>query len=106
MAQSASTGPRLSFQPIIELDPSTQTFAAWCDELCVATSARTPEEARLMLADAMVMAAAFTVQHKKTLRWDLLAQLPYAEMIHGRSLPEIMAIIDGNLQLRTDRTGA
>lgn len=106
MAQAASSGPKLTFQPVIELDPSTQTYAAWCDELGVATSGRTPEEAKQMLADAMLMAAAFTVQHKKTLRWDLLAQLPYAELIHGKSPQETTAIIDGNVQLRTDRPGA
>lgn len=103
MTEASSSRPKLTINPVIEFDQSTHTYAAWCDELGVATSARTDKEAVAMLADAMMMAAAFTIQHKNTLRWELLGQLPYAELIHGKSLQEIMAIVDGNLQLRSDR---
>ncbi len=103
VTEAGSSRPKLTINPVIEFDPSTHTYAAWCDELGVATSGRTEKEAVAMLADAMMMAAAFTIQHKNTLRWELLGQLPYAEMIHGKSFQEIMAIVDGNLQLRSDR---
>lgn len=106
MPDAAADGPKLTFRPTIEFDPTTKGYAAWSDELGVATSGATVEEAKAMLADAVLMAAAFTVQHAKTLRWDLLAQVPYAEIIHGKSPQEVAAIIDAYVQLRTDKPGA
>lgn len=106
MPDAAAAGPKLTFRPVIEFDPTTKAYAAWSDELGVATSGATVDEAKAMLADALLMAAAFTCQHQKTLRWDLLAQLPYAEIIQGNSLQEVVAIIDAYVQLRTDKPGA
>ena len=106
VTNAAADGLKLTFRPVIEFDATTKTYGAWSDELDVATSGATVEEAKAMLADALLMAAAFTVQHKNTLRWDLLAQLPYAEIIHGKSPQQVAAIIDVYVQLRTDKPGA
>ena len=85
--------PQLTLSPTVAHDPATGTYAAWCDELAVATSALTEEEARDALLNAMRLAAEYVLGNVASARSHLLASVPYAEAIAARSDEELKALI-------------
>jgi len=73
--------------------PDGDQFAAYCPELDVATAGDTIEEARAMLVDAVIVAAESLVEHRDELGEPLLAQLPYAWLVYGKTEEEVEALL-------------
>jgi len=97
-ANAIAGGPRLA--PVVCYDASTGTFAAWCDELAVATSAPTEEEARLALVNAMRAAANYALRNAISLGPALAGQVPAAELVAQKSDSELAALIHVAPELR------
>ena len=88
------------FTAEIEFDPESGEYVVYCPELDVATSGASLEEAKEMLADAMLLAAEYLVEEQATLTDDQKPFLPYAQYIYGLSENTVQEIIDAHLQLR------
>jgi len=92
--QSTITQPQLNLSPAVVYDPATDTYAAWCDELAVATSGPTAEEAKAALLSAMRLAADYVLGNMKSAGSALFAYVPYAEAVARRGDDELKALID------------
>jgi hypothetical protein len=92
--QGTMTRPQLSISPIVAYDPGTDTYAAWCDELAVATSAPTAEEAAQALLSAMRMATEYVLDNVGSAGSAMYAYVPYAEAVASRGDEELKALID------------
>ncbi len=92
--QSTKTQPQLKLSPTIEYDPTTATYAAWCDELAVATSAPTAEKATEALLSAMRLATEYALANARSATSDLYAYVPYAEAVASRGDEELKALIN------------
>jgi hypothetical protein len=92
--QSTTLQPQLKLSPTIDYDPSTDTYAAWCDELAVATSAPTAEKARDALLSAMRLASEYVLTNAPSATSDLYAYVPYAEAVASRGDEELKTLID------------
>lgn len=99
-ANSPQSEPRIA--PVIAYDAETQSFAAWCDELAVATSAPTEEEARQGLVNAMRVAADYALRNAASLGPALAGQVPAAEMVSKKSDTELADLIHVAPELRPD----
>ena len=94
--QSTTTQPQLSLSPTVAYDSTTDTYAAWCDQLAVATSAPTEQEAKAALVDAMRVAAEYVLSHLRSASAHMFAYAPYAEAVASRGDEELTALIDVN----------
>ena len=92
--QGTMTRPQLTISPAVAYDPATDTYAAWCDELDVATSAPTAEEAMQALLSAMRMAAEYVLGNVGSAGSGMYAYVPYAEAVASRADAELKALID------------
>lgn len=90
---------KVIFTAEIEFDPESGEYVAYCPELDVATGGASLEEAKEMLADAMLLAAEYLVE-EQALTDDQKPFLPYAQRIYGLSENAVKEIIDAHLQLR------
>ena len=95
--QNTPMQPQLKLSPTVAYDPTTQSYAAWCDELAVATSGSTEEEARTALSSAIRMAAEYILGSVRSARSDMLASVPYAEAVASRSDEELEALINARV---------
>jgi hypothetical protein len=84
---------QLRVNPAVQYDAQTNTYAAWCTELSVATSAPSPQEAKVALVDAMRVAAEFVTGHSGTIGQMILRQAPYADLIAGMTDQELAEAI-------------
>lgn len=100
MPNSTAGEPRLA--AVVAFDPETKTFAAWCDQLGVATSAPTEDEARTALIEAMRMAADFVLTNAASLGGGLVGQVPAAEVVAKRNDEELADLIHVTPDLRPD----
>jgi predicted RNase H-like HicB family nuclease len=78
-------------------DEETGSFAAWCEELDVATSGPTAEAAADALVEAMRVAADFALRHAQSVGPTFFAQLPLAEWVARASDAEIKERVDVHL---------
>ncbi|MFQ6097475.1 MAG: hypothetical protein ACE5O2_07065 [Armatimonadota bacterium] len=93
-AAPSGQAPELSIHPVVEYDPETNTYAAWCDELSVATSAPTAQDAKIALVDAMRLAADFVAGHAATVGSLIFRHAPYADLISKMTDQELAETID------------
>ena len=92
--QDPTPQPRVQLSPVVEHDPTTQTYAAWCDELAVATSGSTAQEAQDALLNAMRLAAEYVLGNARSARSTFFAYVPWAEAVASRSDDELKALMD------------
>ncbi len=78
---------------VVRRDDETDTFAAWCDELDVATSAPTAEAATEALLEAMRIAARFALRHARSAGRAFIAQLPLAEWVAQAEDAELRELV-------------
>ena len=91
--QDTAQRPQLTLSPTVAYDDATGTYAAWCDELAVATSAPTEQGARDALLNAMRMAAEYVLSNAGSARSHMFAFVPYAEAVATRGDEELKALI-------------
>ena len=96
---------RLRLDLEIEYDAETQTYAAWCDRLGVATSAPTAGHAQEMLLDALLQAADFALKNRNSLRHEFVGQVVVAEMLLGLPEQELREFIHAHVHVRADHDG-
>lgn len=89
----------------IEYDAETQSYAAWCDRLGVATSAPTAGHAQEMLLDAILQATDFVLRNRNSLRHEMLGQVVAAELLQGLSEQELREFICAHVHVRADHDG-
>jgi hypothetical protein len=92
--QGQMTQPQLTLSPTIAYDVTTDTYAAWCDELAVATSAPTAEEAGVFLLSAMRMAAEYVLGNAQSAGSAMYKYVPYAEAVASMDDDNLKALID------------
>ena len=90
---SETTHLQVKLSLTVGRDPATDVYAAWCDELAVATSAPTMDEAKDALVSALRLAAEYALSNARSATSEMFAQVPYAEAVASRGDEELKALI-------------